>query len=384
MRMGASGPLADSDHMTITEPAPTAPSAVDTAPSDRRELALDAVRALAMFVVVVWHWVLTIAVWEPTGPRVDNPISFVPPLGYLTWVLQVMPLFFLVGGYVTMRRVVGLDQRGTWAWSRRRTARLAGPAVPLLLVLATAWGAATVVGASAIAGAIVLTATPLWFLVAYLAITALVPLVAPTARRWPVGHVAGLVSLCALWDLARFQGLVGDPWLWLSMVTVWLTIHQLGSLLDRLSAERAVALGLAAAGMLVLGTGLGPYPTSMVGTTTDAISNMGPATAILIALAGVQMAIVALARPVVSRLAERHAPVVTTAARYAMPVYLWHMIGFAACVIATTALGVTLPSEPTLAWWLARPLWVMGPALVAWPVIRWASVSGSREVRAAG
>jgi surface polysaccharide O-acyltransferase-like enzyme len=371
--MVGSHSAADSDDMTITAPATTAPPSTGAPLLGGRDLAIDAVRALAMFVVVAWHWVFTIAVWESDGPRVDNPISFVPQLGHLTWVLQVMPLFFLVGGYVTMRSVAGLDQRDTWAWSRRRIARLAGPAVPLLVALGAAWASATAGGASAVADAIVLTATPLWFLAAYLTITSLVPLVAPAARRWPVGHVVGLVALCALWDLARFDGRVGGGWLWLSMVLVWLTIHQMGSLLDRLTAEHAVALGVVSAGLLVLGTGVGPYPTSMVGTTSDAISNMGPATAILVALAGVQLSIVVVARPAVSRLADRHVTAVTAAARYAMPVYLWHMIGFAACVLAAVSLGVTLPAEPTLAWWLARPLWVIGPALVAWPLIRWAA-----------
>jgi peptidoglycan/LPS O-acetylase OafA/YrhL len=338
-----------------------------------RDLAIDSFRALAMFVVVAWHWVFTIAVWESDGPRVDNPISFVPQLGYLTWVLQVMPLFFLVGGYVTMRSVAGMGQQETWAWSRRRMTRLAGPAVPLLAVLGAMWTAASLAGATALAGAIVLTATPLWFLAAYLAITSLVPLVAPAARRWPVGHVVGLAAACALWDLARFSEVVGGAWLWLSMVLVWLTIHQLGGLLDRLTTPRALgAIGFGIAG-LVLGTTAGPYPTSMVGTTTDAISNMGPATGILVALGVVQLGLVALARPTATRLAERHASLVTTAARYAMPVYLWHMIGFAVCVVTAVAAGVTLPAEPTLGWWLARPLWVVGPALVAWPLIRLAA-----------
>jgi surface polysaccharide O-acyltransferase-like enzyme len=355
--------------MTITD-APTAPT---TRPTGGRDLAIDAYRALAMFVVVAWHWVFTIAVWEPSGPRVDNPISFVPDLAYLTWVLQVMPLFFLVGGYVTMRAIAGMDQPATWAWSRRRIARLAGPAVPLVGALAAGWFAATSLGADAVASALVLTATPLWFLVAYVAITALAPLVAPAARRWPVGHVVGLVAFCGVWDLARFTGTVSGGWLWVSMVTVWLTVHQLGSLLDRLDRSRATVLVASGVALLWLGTTAGPYPTSMVGTTTDSISNMGPATAVILALGLVQLGIVSLTRPAVTRLANRHSAVVATASSYAMPVYLWHMIGFSVCVVATVALGITLPSEPTIAWWLTRPLWVVGPTVVAWPLIRWAA-----------
>jgi hypothetical protein len=239
-------------------------------------------------------------------------------------------------------------------------------------VLGAAWAGATAAGAPAVAGAIVLTATPLWFLASYLGVTSLVPLVAPAARRWPVGHVVGLAAFCIAWDAARFHGLVGGAWLWVSMVTVWLAIHQSGSLLDRLTPRRAAVVVIGGLVALVAGTA-GPYPTSMVGTTTDTISNMGPATAILVALGLVQLGIVALARPAATRLADRHAAVVAAAARYAMPVYLWHMIGFAACILATVALGITLPAEPTLGWWLMRPLWVVGPAVVAWPLISWAA-----------
>ncbi|MGY6499795.1 MAG: acyltransferase family protein [Acidimicrobiales bacterium] len=356
--------------MTITEPATPAVSA---SPAGGRDLAIDAYRALAMFVVVAWHWVFTIAIWESDGPRVDNPLSFLPDLAYLTWVLQVMPLFFLVGGYVTMRAISGMDQPSTWAWSRRRIARLTSPALPLVGALAAGWVVATSIGAEAVGSALVLTATPLWFLVAYVAITALAPLVAPAARRWPVGHVVGLVGFCTLWDVARFTGVVTGGWLWLSMVTVWLAVHQLGSLLDRLDARRGVLLLVGSVSVLWLGTTVGPYPTSMVGTTTDSISNMGPATAIIVALGLVQLAVVSLTRPAVTRFAERYSPAVRTASRYAMPVYLWHMVGFSVCVVATVAVGVSLPSEPTVAWWLARPLWVLGPTLVAWPLIRWAA-----------
>jgi surface polysaccharide O-acyltransferase-like enzyme len=333
---------------------------------------MDAFRALAMFVVVAWHWVFTIPLWRSDGPHVDNPLSDLPALAYLTWVLQVMPLFFLVGGYLTARSTRHLT---TFAerrrWLGRRAQRLIGPAVPLLIALVTLYGAARIAGQPAVARAIFLTATPLWFLVSYLAVTALVPLIAPAARRWPVGHVVALVGWCLAWDAARFHGLIAGPVLWLSMVVVWLAAHQMGTLLDRLSDRRAARAVLATSLLaLAVATHVGPYPVSMVGTRADAISNMGPATAVILALAGVQLALVALLRPWVGRVAVRHQERLESVARHAMPVYVWHMVGFSVCVLATVALGVPLPEDPTLGWWLARPLWVVGPALVAWPLIR--------------
>lgn len=369
--------------MHATETA-LAPPAAPTTPARERDRAMDAFRALAMFVVVAWHWVFTIPRWTDAGPRVDNPISFVPELGYLTWVLQVMPLFFLVGGYLTARSTRGLETVGErLAWVRRRSMRLLGPAVPLLVALGSLYAAALVLDQPAVARAIFLTATPLWFLLSYLGVTALLPLVGGAARRWPVGHVVALVLWCAAWDAARFAGLLSGPAIWISMVVVWLAVHQMGGLLDRLQTRRAAVAVLAASfGLLVLATHVGPYPTSMVGTTTDDISNMGPATAVILALAGVQLALVALTREAVGRFADRHHRRVDRLAALSMPVYVWHMVGFSACVLMVVALGVSMPTEPTLAWWLARPLWVLGPLLVAWPLIRRAAGPPAGAVRA--
>ena len=46
-----------------------------------------------------WHWVFTIIVWEDDGPHATNPIGFTRGMWLATWVFQVMPVFFYVGGY---------------------------------------------------------------------------------------------------------------------------------------------------------------------------------------------------------------------------------------------------------------------------------------------
>ena len=349
-------------------------------PTDR-DLGIDAFRAFAMFVVVAWHWVFTIATWGERGPRVDNPISHLPALGYLTWVLQVMPLFFLVGGQVSARSLAGRSTAGAGAWAARRLRRLVAPAVPLLGALVAAYLLARTFEASTLARAIVLVATPLWFLAAYVAIVAALPVVHGAARRWPAGHVVALVVLCLVWDAARFSGRIGGAVLWVSMLLVWLTAHQLGGLLDRIDRPTARTLVVGGLAALVLGTTVGPYPVSMVGTTTDELSNMGPPTAILLGLAVLQLGLVALTRSTVTEWSNRHRGLVDSAARLAMPVYLWHMVGFGACVVAVTAAGIELPAEPTWQWWITRPLWVLGPLLVARPLIRWSASTALQGAR---
>ena len=345
------------------------------APKRERDLALDVFRASALFVVVAWHWVFTILRWGEHGPRVDNPISELPQLSHLTWVLQVMPLFFLVGGALTARSTAALTTTGErFAWVGRRARRLLVPALPLVALLGTLYAAALLADQPVAARAIYLTATPLWFLLAYFVVAALLPLWGGAAQRWPVGHVVVLAGGSVLWDVNRFTADLQGPVTWLSYIWVWLTVHQAGALLDRFAdPRRALVLLGSSLGALVLATHFGPYPVPMVGTRTHEISNMGPPTAVLLALAGVLLALVALSRDRVERVARRHRAWVQRTASLAMPVYLWHMVGFTVVVLALYALGVDTPEEPTLGWWLARPFWVVAPALAAWPLVRLAA-----------
>ena len=60
---------------------------------------IDFLRAFSLLVVVAWHWVFTIVIWKDDGRHATNPIGFTSGLWAVTWLLQVMPLFFYVGGY---------------------------------------------------------------------------------------------------------------------------------------------------------------------------------------------------------------------------------------------------------------------------------------------
>src|SRR5438309_2091330 len=56
-----------------------------------RDPFVDALRALSLLVVVMWHWVFTVIIWEPDGPHASNPIGVTHGLWMLTWLLQVLP-----------------------------------------------------------------------------------------------------------------------------------------------------------------------------------------------------------------------------------------------------------------------------------------------------
>jgi hypothetical protein len=71
---------------------------VDATPATRDRV-VDFLRATSICVVVLWHWSLSITHWDGDYALVmPNPIGYVPGKWAATWVLQVMPVFFFVGG----------------------------------------------------------------------------------------------------------------------------------------------------------------------------------------------------------------------------------------------------------------------------------------------
>ena len=48
----------------------------------------------------------------------------------------------------------------------------------------------------------------------------------------------------------------------------------------------------------------------------------------------------------------------------AMPVFCWHMTALVGFLWLYERAGLSLADEPTADWWLTRPVWVVGPALV--------------------
>src|SRR4051812_17548717 len=105
-----------------SQTAPAAPvTARPSAARPPRDRALDVARAGALGVVVLWHWVFSTVAVTGDGPHVGNPVGVVPGLWAVTWILQIMPLFFLVGGAVNAG---ALDARGPRRFVRRRLERL--------------------------------------------------------------------------------------------------------------------------------------------------------------------------------------------------------------------------------------------------------------------
>ncbi|MFC7102282.1 acyltransferase family protein [Nonomuraea rubra] len=211
--------------------------------------------------------------------------------------------------------------------------------------------------------------TPLWFLVVYGLLIAVVPITASLDARYGARVLAVLVLLIALGSVAhRGAGLAWAGWVTAGLV--WLFCHQLGyawrgwELGRRPLAQRLAVAGAGLAGLAGL-TAVAGYPASMV-ATAGVESNIFPTNAAIAALAVFQLGLLVLITPAAERLLRHPAawkPVVALNVG-ALTIFLWHMTAYLVVLWAYEGLGGTLPAEPTAAWWAQRWLWLVAPSVV--------------------
>jgi len=331
-----------------------------------RERFVDFLRAASILVVVLGHWLMAVVVIDNGSVSIGNVIAMTPGMWTLTWVLQVMPVFFFVGGFANAVGLASVERRGGgWAeFSVGRVRRVMRPVgillavwVPLILVLEQ------FVADKPLRTATTLVSQPLWFIGIYLIICAFAPPMLRWYRRSGWWSIAVMGAAAALVDLVRFNAL--DMVGYLNFAFVWLFAQQLGfayadGSLQRLSKQTLV--GVAAGALLVLGALVvfGPYPRSMVGLPGDRISNMAPPTVCLAVCTVWQVALVMLLRNPANRWLERRRPWTFTIAVNGriMTIFCWHLTAALGAVGIAYAIGAPFPKGATSAWWITRPLWL--------------------------
>jgi hypothetical protein len=341
----------------------------------RRDRYVDFLRTASLAVVMLGHWLMAVVVWQGGRLHAGNVLESSPWARWLTWIFQIMPVFFIVGGFSNTASLSAARRDGTTygTWLGGRLTRLVRPVLTFAVVWTVAVAGLGLAGldpAALRAGSI---AQPLWFLAVYVVVVALAPAMVAADRRWGWCVPAALGAGVAAVDLARWPlavPLVG----WANLALVWLFAHQLGiawreGRLTGWSRRRLVTLaGVGLAGVVAL-TELGGYPRSMVGGVGEARTNTFPPSLALAALALWQFGAVLAARPLVDRwLARPRAwAVVVGANGMAMTLYLWHLTALLVVAVAVLPLGL-LPDAAagSAAWWAWRPVWIamLGVALV--------------------
>ncbi|MEV6835851.1 acyltransferase family protein [Streptomyces sp. NPDC051133] len=318
---------------------------------DSRDRAVDALRAFAILGVVLGHWLVTALVAEDGGLHTASPLQHMPWLAPISWLLQTLAVFFLVGGQVAVRSLASARARGgTYAqWLRARLTRLLRPVAALLCLWAVATAVLLLTGTppATIHALVQLALSPLWFLLVLAALTAATPLLVRLSPLWPLAVVLHV-------DVLRFGLHVGPSWLgWINVAAGWLVPYTLGAswargeLDGRRSGWVLLCGGTAATAVLVLAAG---YPASMVGVPGARVSNLDPPTLAAVTFGLAQCGLALLLRDRLRRAMERPFAWAATAVvnLSAMTIYLWHQTALMATTAAALLTGRRLPGLHTL------------------------------------
>lgn len=342
------------------------------APPERNRW-VDFLRAMSILAVVIGHWLVAAPYIDENGAvQGGHLLGILPWSQWLTWGFQVMPIFFLVGGYSNgvswsaQLRKAEAGQKGVYRdWFASRVQRLITPVFPVLLLWAVLAFGMTMAGMerSQVALATQLALVPVWFLAVYLLVTAITPLSLRAWKAFGWGSFAALVIAAIAIDwLTLSQGV---PYInFLNFLFVWVGIHQLGyAWKDGAFGKVPVALAWFAVALAAL-IGLtvyGPYPIAMIGVPGAEITNSMPPTIALFALGVMQTGLVLALEPWGRKLLDNFKLWTTTVLMNGMimTVYLWHLTAFVlVLVLAWLAGGVGLELFPgTGAWWWTRPIW---------------------------
>ncbi|WDZ84105.1 acyltransferase family protein [Micromonospora cathayae] len=346
-------------------------------PADR-ERYVDLLRAAAITMVVIGHWSVTVighdAAGRPTGRSALPDLPWAYPL---TWVAQVIPVFFLVGGYANAASLTSRRRRGgdTAGWLLDRSARLVRPTTVLVLVLTAGALAARLAGVEpAQVRTVVWFATvPLWFLAAYLLVVPLTPVTYALHERFGLAVPVVLAALVGLGDLGR---LTGPASLALgNYLFGWLALHQLGygwydaqhgvsRRIRRLPPTRRTGwpLLLGGATVLVLATTVGPYPVSMLSVPGLRLDNAAPPSLALLALATAQLGLILVLREPAERWLRRPGPwqAVIAVNAVVLTIFLWHLSAAVLLIGGLDAVGLLpTPSVHSPAWLAWRVPWLL-------------------------
>ncbi len=348
-----------SNPASASSPAPRSRADAPSIDLSKRDLTLDLARVFCVLLVVGIHLLETGVGTGSSGLVVSRPLEHQPWFNGLTWVFQIMPLFFVVGGFASLTSWRSLQRRGGGAadYVKSRVIRLAQPALPLFVFYVVVVGGATLIGVEPqLLHTVVLGAgSPLWFLAAY----GLCQAVAPFAARWhssaPRLTLLLLLAGAVVVDAARYRTGIVEIGL-VNLLFVWVLIQQIGfwyadGWFDRRPGWQLVLLALASWATLFPLTALGPY-------SPDMLTNLNPPTVPLIAIGFSQACVLRLLKPGLVRLmATRPArAVVFLVGSRLMTIYLWHL----PIIIILAGVALLIPGaspEPgTAAWWWSRIL----------------------------
>jgi hypothetical protein len=318
-----------------------------------RDRAIDVIRIAALVAVVAGHTIMATSMIDRGVFHWSNLLTTSLVFQALTWVFQIMPLFFFAGVAASVNSYRGGASWG--GWLLKRCTRLYRPVFYYLAFWGIAlFGCKHVLPRHVYEPVAGISIQLLWFLGAYVLVLAAVPVLTHiTSPRRLVAAVATTYTVVAVVDYLR----VTDPgWTALAYANFagWLIPGMFGVAYRRglLGSRAALGLGLAMLGVNVALYAFGPYQLSLVGIDAEGLRNMTPPSLLLAGHAIMLCAFVIAAAPAIDRWARR--PRVWRLAVIgntgAMTLYLWHMPLLLGLHLVFDYLGLQrFPGQPHLA-----------------------------------
>lgn len=324
------------------------------AASRNRDRVLDAIKALALLVVIAGH---SLAWHIPPDGTPVNVLEQAHYLVPLTWIFQVLPLFFAAGA---VSNAASLTRHGRAQYLQSRGSRLLAPVV----VYATFW--TVILYPLHAVGVGRFLAQLLWFAGVYLLVAAAAVVTVRWTSRPGLTLGVWLLLIMAI-DLLRFTDLAGFAWL--NMLLVWGWLHQVGYYLPTLRDRRtAIPAGLALIAIAVLVAISGPFSVSLISVNgIPGFSNLAPPSVVLALFGSGQILLVAGLWPRLQRWFSNDSiwTVVAVIGARGMGMYLWHipLVGVAAG--SAMLLGFAAPAL-SLTWWAVHLMVVALVIPLAW------------------
>ncbi|TDP41078.1 acyltransferase family protein [Nocardia ignorata] len=323
-------------------------------PADRDRF-LDLLRISSLVVVVVGHCLMLTVSASGGDVRFGNVLADLPALQPLTWLLQVLPLFFFAGVAAGARSIAPGTSWGAWLF--RRTQRLIRPVGYFLAASAALVFVAGLVLAPGWQRPLAITSVQLlWFLGMYLAVLACTPLLATwvTGTGRMFATIATIVLATAIVDAVRLGG--GPAEAGFLNLVVWLIPAVLGIGYLRGLLSRRVAALLAGV-VLLVDVALvvaGPYDTSMVTVPGQRLSNLAPPSLLLAGHAMVLCCAAIAVAPWLRRVAARPRVwwLTVIGNTGAMTLYLWHMPVLLTVLVLSHLLGFDRGGPSEAGFWL--------------------------------
>ncbi|MBN3455888.1 acyltransferase [Mycolicibacterium sp.] len=340
----------------VTTRAPKAalfptPAEVEAQTPAGRDRAIDVIRIVSLVGVVFGHTIMATSTIRDDVFIWSNLLTASTVFQALTWIFQIMPLFFFAG---VAASVQSWRPGASWGgWLLKRCTRLYRPVFYYLGFWAAALAVLRFVLPEHIYEPIAgISIQLLWFLGAYVLVLAAVPLLARiTTPAQLASAVIGTYAFIAVIDAVRIN-IDGYTSLGYLNTVVWLIPGMFGVAYRRqlLSSAAALKIGLGMLGVNIALLAFGPYELSLVGIESQHLKNMTPPSLLLAGHAIMMCAFAIAAAPAIARWAQR--PRVWWLAAIgnsgAMTLYLWHMPLLLAMHVVFDYLGLDRydPSTP--------------------------------------